>query len=66
MDTIGAGGFIGFALGAMPVGITTMSRLTERIGPAPKAFLVVTLAAVLFQDTANALIVRAVFWSLGR
>ncbi len=63
---VGAGGFIGFALGAMPVGIATMSRLTERIGPAPKALLVVTLAAALFQDTANALIVRAVFWFLGR
>ena len=63
---VGAGGFVGFALGAMPVGIATMSRLTERIGPAPKAFLVVTLAAALFQDTANALIVRAVFWFLGR
>jgi ESS family glutamate:Na+ symporter len=60
---VGAGGFIGFALGAMPVGIATMKRVVQRVGPAPRAFVVVTLAAALFQDTANAVLVR-VFFSL--
>lgn len=50
-----AGGFIGFALGAMPVGLGTMRRLSESLGPAPRAFLVITLAASLFADAANAI-----------
>jgi len=58
---VAAGGFIGFALGAMPVGIATMKRLVERAGPAPRAYVVVTLAAALFQDTANAILVRVFF-----
>jgi ESS family glutamate:Na+ symporter len=63
---VGAGGFIGFALGAMPVGIATMKRVVQRVGPAPRAFVVVTLAAALFQDTANAVLVRVFFSLLGR
>ncbi len=62
---VGAGGFIGFALGAMPVGIATMKRIVQRVGPAPRAFVVVTLAAALFQDTANAILVRVFFLLLG-
>jgi ESS family glutamate:Na+ symporter len=52
--SIAAGGFIGFSLGAMPVGLGTMRRLSESLGPAPRALLVVTLAASLFADAANA------------
>jgi ESS family glutamate:Na+ symporter len=63
---VGAGGFVGFAMGAMPVGIGTMRRITDRLGPAPHAFLLVSLAASLFQDLANAMLVRAGFWVLGR
>ena len=62
---VGAGGFIGFGLGAMPVGIATMKRVVQRVGPAPRAFVVVTLAAALFQDTANAVLVRVFFSLLG-
>jgi ESS family glutamate:Na+ symporter len=62
---VGAGGFIGFALGAMPVGIATMKQVVQRVGPAPRAFVVVTLAAALFQDTANAILVRVFFSLLG-
>jgi ESS family glutamate:Na+ symporter len=58
---VGAGGYLGFALGAMPVGIATMKRIVQRAGPAPRAYVVVTLAAALFQDTANALLVRLFF-----
>jgi glutamate:Na+ symporter, ESS family len=58
---IGAGGFIGFALGAMPVGLGTMRRLAEALGPAPRAFLVITLAASLFADAANAIGITTFF-----
>jgi ESS family glutamate:Na+ symporter len=62
---VATGGFIGFGLGAMPVGIATMKRIVQKLGAAPRAFIVVTLAAALFQDTANAILVRLFFWWLG-
>ena len=58
---IASGGFIGFAMGAMPVGLGTMRRLAETLGPAPHAFLIITLAASLFTDTANAIAIQALF-----
>jgi len=58
---IAAGGFVGFALGAMPVGLATMRRLEESLGPAPRAFLVITLAASLFADAANAIGITTLF-----
>ena len=58
---IASGGFIGFAMGAMPVGLGTMRRLAETLGPAPRAFLIITLAASLFTDTANAVAIQAFF-----
>jgi ESS family glutamate:Na+ symporter len=61
---IAAGGFIGFGLGAMPVGLGTMRRLSESLGPAPRAFLVITLAASLFADAANAVGITAFFATL--
>jgi len=61
---IAAGGFIGFGLGAMPVGLGTMRRLSESLGPAPRAILVITLAASLFADAANALGITAFFAAL--
>jgi ESS family glutamate:Na+ symporter len=60
------GGFIGFGLGAMPVGLAVMRRLATRFGDTPRALLAVTLAASLFTDTANALAVNAFFGWLGR
>ena len=48
------GGFTGFALGAMPVGLAVMRRLNARYGETPRAMLGITIAASLFQDTANA------------
>jgi ESS family glutamate:Na+ symporter len=63
---IGAAGFVGFGLGAMPVGLAAMKRLALRYGDAPRAFLVITLAASLFTDTANALIVQAFLTWFGR
>lgn len=61
---IAAGGFIGFSLGAMPVGLGTMRRLSESLGPAPRAILVITLAASLFADAANALGITTFFAAL--
>ncbi len=58
---VAAGGFMGFGLGAMPVGLGTMRRLTDANGPAPRAFLVITLAASLFLDTANAVAIDFFF-----
>jgi ESS family glutamate:Na+ symporter len=60
-----AGGFIGFSLGAMPVGLAVMRRLNTRFGETPRALLAITLAASLYTDTANALIIAALFRWLG-
>jgi ESS family glutamate:Na+ symporter len=50
----------------MPVGLAVMRRLNARFGDTPRALLAITLAASLFQDTANALILTATFGWLGR
>jgi ESS family glutamate:Na+ symporter len=63
---VAAGGFMGFGLGAMPVGLTVMQRITLQHGAAPRAFLVVTLAASLVQDLINAGVVQAALsWAAG-
>ena len=59
------GGFIGFSLGAMPVGLAVMRRLNARFGETQRALLAITLAASLYTDTANALIIAALFRWLG-
>jgi glutamate:Na+ symporter, ESS family len=61
---VGAAGFVGFGLGAMPVGLAAMKRLTINYGDAPRAFLAITLAASLFTDTANAIIVQTLLTRL--
>ena len=61
-----AGGFIGFGLGAMPVGLAVMRRLNARFGDTPRALLAITLAASLFTDTANAVFVNAFLGWLAR
>jgi sodium--glutamate symport carrier gltS len=43
----------------MPVGLSVMQRITLQHGAAPRAFLVVTLAASLVQDLINAGVVQA-------
>ena len=60
-----SGGFIGFSLGAMPVGLAVMRRLNASFGETPRAVLAITLAASLYTDTANALILAALFRWLG-
>ena len=53
-----AGGFIGFGLSSMAVGMATMDKVASRFGPSPKAFLLITLAGSFFVDLANAVIVQ--------
>ncbi|MDZ7589360.1 MAG: sodium/glutamate symporter [Rubrivivax sp.] len=60
-----AGGFVGFGLGAMPVGLAVVRRFNARLGATPRALLAITLAASLFPDTVNALILTALFRWLG-
>lgn len=60
-----AGGFIGFGLGAMPVGLAVIRRLTDTLGECPKAILAITLSASLFCDTANAVIISGFFKWVG-
>jgi ESS family glutamate:Na+ symporter len=60
-----SGGFIGFSLGAMPVGLAVMRRFSAAFGETPRAMLAVTLAASLYQDTANAVILATLFRWLG-
>ena len=56
---VAVGGFLGFGLSSMPVAFATMDQVTSRFGPAPRAFLLITLAGSFFVDLANALIVKA-------
>ncbi len=55
---VATGGFLGFGLSSMPVAMATMDQVTSRFGPAPRAFLLITLAGSFFVDLANALIVK--------
>jgi glutamate:Na+ symporter, ESS family len=60
-----SGAFTGFALGAMPVGLAVMRRLNARYGQTPRALLGITIAASLFQDMANAVLLTLGFRWLG-
>jgi len=50
----------------MPVGLSAMKRLALKYGDAPRAFLVITLAASLFTDIANALVVQSFLGWFGK
>lgn len=52
------GGFLGFGLSSMTVGMASMDQVASRYGPSPKAFLLVTLAGSFFVDLANAFLVK--------
>ena len=54
-----AGGHCGFALGATPNAVANMEAITERFGPAPRAFLVLPMVGAFFIDFTNALIITA-------
>ncbi len=52
-----AAGHCGFGLGATPNAVANMEALTERFGPAPRAFLVLPMVGAFFIDFTNALII---------
>jgi ESS family glutamate:Na+ symporter len=54
-----AGGHCGFGLGATPNAVANMEAITERFGPAPRAFLVLPMVGAFFIDFTNALIITA-------
>jgi ESS family glutamate:Na+ symporter len=52
-----AGGHCGFGLGATPNAVANMEAITERFGPAPRAFLVLPMVGAFFIDFTNALVI---------
>lgn len=54
-----AGGFTGFMLGTTANAMAVMRTITDRHGPAPRAFLVAPLVGAFFIDFANAVILTA-------
>jgi ESS family glutamate:Na+ symporter len=52
-----AGGHCGFGLGATPSAVANMNSLTERYGPAPRAYLVLPMVGAFFIDFSNAVII---------
>ena len=54
-----AGGHCGFGMGATPNAVANMEALSERYGPAPRAFLVLPLVGAFFIDFTNAVILTA-------
>jgi ESS family glutamate:Na+ symporter len=52
-------GFCGFMLGTTANAMANMGALTERYGPAPRAYLVVPMVGAFFIDFTNALLITA-------
>jgi ESS family glutamate:Na+ symporter len=52
-----AAGHCGFGLGATPNAVANMEAITERFGPAPRAFLVLPMVGAFFIDFTNAVII---------
>jgi ESS family glutamate:Na+ symporter len=51
------GGFAGFMLGITANAMAVMDSLTERFGPAPRAFLVAPLVGAFLIDFTNAIVI---------
>ena len=60
-----AGGFYGFMMGTTANAVANMQTLTDRYGPAPRAFLVVPLVGAFFIDFVNALLITVFLNVLG-
>jgi glutamate:Na+ symporter, ESS family len=54
-----SGGFCGFMLGTTANAVACMSVLTQKYGPAPRAFIVVPLVGASLIDFTNATIINA-------
>ena len=52
-----ASGFVGFMLGTTANAVAVMSSLTERFGPAPRAFLVAPIVGAFLIDFTNAIVI---------
>ncbi|MEB3170739.1 MAG: sodium/glutamate symporter [Synechococcaceae cyanobacterium] len=52
-----AAGFSGFTLGSTPTAMATMTAVTERFGPSPRAFLILPLVSAFFIDLLNAVLI---------
>jgi ESS family glutamate:Na+ symporter len=52
-----AAGFSGFTLGSTPTAMATMTAVTDRFGPAPRAFLILPLVSAFFIDLMNAVLI---------
>ena len=50
-------GYVGFMLGTTATALAGMRALTEKYGPAPRAFLVVPIVGACFIDFVNALVI---------
>jgi ESS family glutamate:Na+ symporter len=59
-----ASGFTGFMLGTTANAVAGMSSLTERFGPAPRAFLVAPVVGAFLIDFTNAIVITTFvnFW----
>jgi ESS family glutamate:Na+ symporter len=57
-------GFCGFMLGTTANAMANMGALTEKFGPAPRAYLVVPMVGAFFIDFTNAVVITAFlnFW----
>lgn len=52
------GGHCGFGLGATPNAIANMQAITNRYGPAPRAFFIVSIVGAFFIDVVNAAVIQ--------
>ncbi|QQR89711.1 MAG: sodium/glutamate symporter [Myxococcales bacterium] len=52
-----AAGHCGFGLGATPAAVANMKAITEKFGPAPRAFLVLPLVGAFLIDFINSLVI---------
>lgn len=53
-----SGGHCGFGLGATPNAIANMQAVTNKYGPAPKAFFLVSIVGAFFIDIVNAVVIQ--------
>lgn len=52
------GGHCGFGLGATPNAIANMQAITNKYGPAPRAFFIVSIVGAFFIDVVNAAVIQ--------
>jgi ESS family glutamate:Na+ symporter len=53
------GGHCGFGLGATPNAIANMQAITDKYGPAPRAYFLVSIVGAVFIDIVNAMVIQA-------